>query len=39
MCIGDDKEMQDDSKTYPYVSNMSYIKHFEEKKYLLLIIF
>ena len=34
----DDKEIQDEDRitTYPYRSNISYIKHFSDKKYLIL---
>lgn len=30
--IVDDKEIQDGNRTYHYVSNISYIKHFNIKK-------
>lgn len=29
--IVDDKEIQDGNRTYPYVSDISYIKHFNRK--------
>ena len=35
--IVDDKEIQDGNRTYHYVSNISYIKHFNIKKKLLII--